>query len=61
MDKDNRPTQATFKCTACGFESNADHNTALNILAAGQVVTACGAGKAQAPALKQEPACGSAH
>ena len=60
VDKNNRPTQARFKCTACGFESNADHNAALNILAAGQAVAACGAGKAQAPALKQEPAYGVA-
>ena len=29
-------------------------------LAAGQAVTACGAGRAQAPALKQEPAYGAA-
>lgn len=26
----------------------------------GQAVTACGAGRAQAPASKQEPACGAA-
>ena len=31
-----------------------------HLLAAGQAVTACGAGKAQAPALKQEPAYGAA-
>lgn len=60
IDKQNRTTQARFHCLACGFESNADHNAALNILAAGLAVTACGAGKAQAPALKQEPACGVA-
>ena len=56
VDRQNRQTQAKFKCTACGFEFNADHNAALNILAAGLAVTACGAGKAQAPALNQEPA-----
>lgn len=60
VDRANRPTQAKFKCTACGFELNADHNAALNILAAGQAVSACGAGRAQAPALKQEPAYGAA-
>ncbi|MBP3734400.1 MAG: transposase [Desulfovibrio sp.] len=59
-DRANRPTQAKFKCVACGFECNADHNAALNILAAGQAVSACGAGRAQAPALKQEPAYGVA-
>nr|DAU80915.1 MAG TPA: endonuclease [Caudoviricetes sp.] len=36
MDKRSRQTQARFKCTACGFEINADHNAALNFLAAGQ-------------------------
>ena len=60
MDKRNRPAQVEFKCTACGVECNADHNAALNILTAGQAVSACGAGMAQAPALKQEPAYGAA-
>lgn len=60
VDRANRPTRAKFKCTACGFELNADHNAALNILAAGHAVSACGAGRAQAPALKQEPAYGAA-
>ena len=60
-DKQNRQTQARFKCTACGFECHADYNAALNILAAGQAVSACGAGRAQAPVLKQEPAYGTAH
>lgn len=52
VDKGNRQAQAKFRCTACGFESNADYNAALNILAAGQAVSAYRAGKAQAPALK---------
>jgi putative transposase len=56
VDKNNRTSQASFVCTACGHTANADHNAALNILAAGQAVSACGAGKAQAPVLKQEPA-----
>lgn len=59
-DARSRRTQADFRCTACGFESNADHNAALNILAAGQAVAACGSGRAQAPALNQEPTCGAA-
>ena len=33
VDKENRKTQATFKCVACGHSANADHNAALNILA----------------------------
>lgn len=59
VDRANRVSQAEFVCTACGHTGNADHNAALNILAAGQAVSACGAGKAWAPALKQEPACGA--
>ena len=31
ISKDNRKTQAVFKCTACGFTKNADHNAAMNI------------------------------
>lgn len=38
------------------FIGHADHVGALNILAAGQAASACGAGRAHAPALKQEPA-----
>ena len=57
IDKANRPTQARFKCIACGFETNADHNAALNILAAGLAVSACGVEKAQASTMKQEPTC----
>jgi putative transposase len=55
VDKESRKTQALFKCTACGHEDNADVNAAVNILAAGHAVSACGAGRAQAPAMKQEP------
>ena len=35
ISKENRRTQATFKCVACGFKANADHNAALNILERG--------------------------
>jgi putative transposase len=52
---ENRKTQASFVCVACGHVAHADVNAALNILAAGHAVTACGAGRAQAPATKQEP------
>ena len=31
--KANRPSQAVFACQACGFQANADHNAAINILA----------------------------
>jgi len=37
-DKENRLSQSKFKCMQCGHEANADHNAALNILAAGHAV-----------------------
>lgn len=49
-------TNERFCCQSCGHIGHADHVGALNILAAGQAASACGAGRAQAPALKQEPA-----
>ena len=56
VSKDNRQTQARFECVECGFEENADLVGAINVLAAGHAVLACG-GKVQSdlPA-KQEPA-----
>ncbi len=31
IDSNNRKTQSKFKCTRCGFESNADYNGSINI------------------------------
>lgn len=31
VDKENRPTQAKFKCINCGLKLNADHNASINI------------------------------
>jgi putative transposase len=42
---ENRKSQAVFKCAACGLNLNADLNAALNILAAGQAVSARGGSK----------------
>jgi putative transposase len=39
-EKDNRKTQAVFVCVKCGFKENADYTAAINILAAGQAVSA---------------------
>ena len=44
LDKDNRKTQADFKCLACGHRDNADVNAALNILALGNRATGRGDG-----------------
>ncbi|WP_268960213.1 transposase [Nonomuraea montanisoli] len=33
--KENRTTQAEFRCTACGHTAHADLNAAVNILRAG--------------------------
>ena len=40
--KENRVSQAVFKCLACQHEEHADLNAAKNILAAGRAVNACG-------------------
>jgi putative transposase len=36
ISKDNRVTQAAFRCQACGFQAHADTNAAVNILRAGR-------------------------
>ncbi|HVS46420.1 MAG TPA: transposase, partial [Verrucomicrobiae bacterium] len=41
--RDNRQTQASFRCVACGHAANADTNAAINILRrAGSARIACG-------------------
>ncbi|MDR0478316.1 MAG: transposase [Burkholderiaceae bacterium] len=60
---DNRLSQAVFRCVACGHEDNADHVGAINILARGHRVAACGedisrerpARAKRAASAKQEP------
>jgi putative transposase len=42
VSRENRKTQAKFECGSCGHQDNADNNAALNILAAGHAVSACG-------------------
>lgn len=53
--KDNRQTQAKFECVECGFEENADVVGAINTLARGHRVLACGEMVQSGRSMKQEP------
>ena len=52
---ENRQTQAKFACVECGFEENADLVGAINILARGHRVAACGEPVQSGRSAKQEP------
>jgi len=52
--KENRASQAVFKCLACGYEENADVNAAKNILTVGQMGMTCQANRISG--RQQEPA-----
>jgi putative transposase len=56
VSKDNRRAQALFHCVACSYENNADLVGAINILAAGHAVLACGGMAQLGHPVKQEPA-----
>ena len=58
---DNRRTQAQFQCVACGYASHADVVGAMNILARGHRVAACGDVVHSGPSMKQEPTEATAH
>jgi len=55
VSKDNRQTQSTFLCVDCGYENNADVVGAINILARGHRVLACGEMAQLGHSMKQEP------
>jgi putative transposase len=55
VSADNRRTQARFACVGCGFEENADRVGAINVLAAGHAVIACGEPVPSGRSAKQEP------
>ena len=56
--KENRKSQAVFRCQACGHQENADINAAKNILTVGQTGLTCQAnrvgGRQQEPAGNRE-------
>jgi putative transposase len=60
---ENRPTQAKFECVDCGYQNNADVVGAINVLARGHRVAACGEEgsglgrktEAKPASVKQEP------
>ena len=55
VSKDNRQTQAKFVCVDCGYENHADVVGAINILARGHRVLACGESVQSGRSMKQEP------
>ena len=55
ISKDNRQTQAKFLCVDCGYENNADVVGAINVLARGHRVLACGEPVQSGRSVKQEP------
>ncbi len=56
VSAENRQTQAKFACVDCGYENNADLVGAINVLAAGHAVLACGGMVQSVRPAKQEPA-----
>lgn len=55
VSKDNRQTQAKFLCVDCGYENHADVVGAINVLARGYCVLACGETVQSGHSMKQEP------
>ncbi|MGY0007694.1 RNA-guided endonuclease InsQ/TnpB family protein [Micromonospora sp. I033] len=56
--RENRESQAAFRCGACGYQAHADVNAAKNILAAGLAVTGRG-DFAVGRSVKRQPLKGS--
>ncbi|WP_256990375.1 RNA-guided endonuclease InsQ/TnpB family protein [Burkholderia sp. HI2714] len=55
VSAENRQTQAAFHCVGCGHEDHADVVGAINILARGHRVAACGEPAQSGHSAKQEP------
>lgn len=60
-DAANRKTQRQFRCVECGFSGNADLVGAINVLARGHRVAACGETSPARGASAQEPAEANLH
>lgn len=56
VSQGNRRTQAKFLCVDCGYENHADVVGAINVLARGHRVLACGEMARSGRSTKQEPA-----
>ena len=56
VSAENRLTQARFACVECGYENHADLVGAINVLARGHRVLACGEWAQSGHSVKQEPA-----
>jgi len=56
VSSDNRKTQPKFLCVECGYEGHADVVGAINVLARGHRVAACGEPVQSGRSMKQEPA-----
>ena len=57
-EKDNRKTQAQFKCLQCGYACNADVNASVNIMVRGMGTTGRG-GKGVSPPLNRHIGLGA--
>lgn len=55
VSKDNRRTQARFRCVDCGYENHADVVGAINVLERGHRLLACGEPVQSGRSTKQEP------
>lgn len=55
ISRDNRRTQGMFCCGNCGYENHADVVGAINVLARGYRVLACGESSQSGRSMKQEP------
>jgi len=56
VSKDNRKSQAAFKCVDCHYTNHADVVGAMNILERGYRLLACGDAARLSRSMKQEPA-----